>query len=78
MILGEFDTRKETDCLYQKYGEDCADPPQEFNAYDYVMHPDYNSRLMINDIAIIRLDRKAIFSGSTLNEIVVLVISLEL
>ncbi|KAJ3654563.1 hypothetical protein Zmor_013741 [Zophobas morio] len=62
VILGEFDTRNETDCIYQKYGEDCADPPQEFNAYDYVMHPDYNSRLMINDIAIIRLDRKAIFS----------------
>ncbi|KAJ3627225.1 hypothetical protein MTP99_014622 [Tenebrio molitor] len=62
VILGEYDTRNETDCIYQKYGQDCADPPQEFPANDYVMHPNYDSSSMINDIAIIRLDRKVVFS----------------
>ncbi|RZB70352.1 uncharacterized protein BDFB_004195 [Asbolus verrucosus] len=62
VILGEYDIRNETDCIYQRYGEDCADPPQVFSAKDYVIHPNYNSSTMINDIAIIRLDRKAIFS----------------
>ncbi|XP_044260044.1 phenoloxidase-activating factor 1-like isoform X1 [Tribolium madens] len=62
VILGEYDTRNETDCIYQKFGSDCADPPQVFTPKDYIIHPNYDSSSMLNDIAIIRLDRKAKFS----------------
>ncbi|KAL3276740.1 hypothetical protein HHI36_012110 [Cryptolaemus montrouzieri] len=58
IILGEYDTRNKTDCIYNKYGSDCADPVQEIEMKAFIIHPGYMSGYTDNDIGIIKLREK--------------------
>ncbi|KAG7204081.1 hypothetical protein KM043_001932 [Ampulex compressa] len=57
--LGEHNTATDPDC------EDgyCGEPVQDFQPATIIVHADYNQRLYKNDIAIIRLDKPAVYNG---------------
>uniref|UniRef100_A0A1B0FEG8 limulus clotting factor C n=1 Tax=Glossina morsitans morsitans TaxID=37546 RepID=A0A1B0FEG8_GLOMM len=58
--LGEHDITKEIDCQ-QGIKTKCAPPPEDFGIKKIIVHPKYNFRKRINDIALIQLDRPAQF-----------------
>lgn len=64
VILGEYDTRNETDCIYTRYGSDCADPPQTFNIEEIIPHESFRFNSTLHDIALIRLDKDIKFSST--------------
>lgn len=51
--------------MYRKFGMECAEPAQEFDIGDIIIHPEYKKLLKINDIALIRLKQKVRFSGKS-------------
>ncbi|XP_058064894.1 CLIP domain-containing serine protease HP8-like, partial [Anopheles bellator] len=55
--LGEYDLDNATDC--DKRGEECAMPVQDIPIERIIKHDDYSNRYKRNDIALIRLSRKA-------------------
>ena len=60
--LGEHQFSTEIDC--DDGGQSCNDPPQNFEAEEIIFHPDYNKPNQYqNDIALIRLNRDAVYSG---------------
>ncbi|CAG9769235.1 unnamed protein product [Ceutorhynchus assimilis] len=63
LVLGEYDTRNETDCIYTKFGSDCADPPEYFNFERIIVHESFSSNGTANDIALIRVDRDIQFTN---------------
>ncbi|KAK2583734.1 hypothetical protein KPH14_009652 [Odynerus spinipes] len=56
--LGEHNTMTNPDCE-EDY---CADPVQDFKIVSTIFHEGYNKRLFRNDIAIVRLNRPAIYN----------------
>lgn len=60
MRLGEHNLATERDCD----GPICAAPPQDFTPSEVILHPNYKTRnVLSDDIALIRLDRKANLNG---------------
>ena len=60
--LGEHQLSTDIDC--DDGGQSCNDPPQNFEAEEIIFHPDYNKPNQYqNDIALIRLNRDALYSG---------------
>ena len=60
--LGEHQLSTDIDC--DDGGQSCNDPPQNFEAEEVIFHPDYNKPNQYqNDIALIRLNRDAVYSG---------------
>lgn len=59
VILGEHDTRSESDCTRDR----CADPIVNVPVEKFKMHELFNISTRANDIAIIRLKRDIQFSG---------------
>ncbi|XP_052871684.1 serine protease grass-like [Anopheles cruzii] len=55
--LGEYDLDKTIDCSTN--GEECAMPVQDIPVERIIMHDNYSNRHKRNDIALIRLSRKA-------------------
>ena len=41
----------------------CSDPPVVVNVIDTVIHPDYDPRQFINDIAILQLEKRVNFTS---------------
>ncbi|RZB70354.1 Trypsin domain containing protein [Asbolus verrucosus] len=62
VILGEYDIRNVTDCIYHAYGDDCADEVKEFLVQSYKVHPEYVASSKVNDIALVRLQGEVEFS----------------
>lgn len=58
--LGEHNVLTDIDC---EAGV-CADPPQDFNPKLVIVHQDYGNPPYKHDIALIRLDRPAVFNGN--------------
>ena len=60
--LGEHKLSTDIDC--DDGGLSCNDTPQNFEAEEVIFHPDYNKPNQFqNDIALIRLNRDAVYSG---------------
>ncbi|KAF2896087.1 hypothetical protein ILUMI_10085 [Ignelater luminosus] len=58
VILGEFDTRTETDCINTLGFEDCADPPVKIPIEEIIIYPEWYkkpSAEINHDIALLRL-----------------------
>lgn len=55
--LGEYDTTTEIDCITLDGEQICADPPIDVPVEEKLAHPEYNEKSMLNDIALLRLDR---------------------
>ncbi|KAI8425112.1 hypothetical protein MSG28_006963 [Choristoneura fumiferana] len=49
--LGEWDTETDVDCV----GDDCSDPPEDVEVESSFIYPFYNRKLIIGDIALLRL-----------------------
>ncbi|KAK9881050.1 hypothetical protein WA026_014394 [Henosepilachna vigintioctopunctata] len=62
IVLGEYDIRNKTDCFYNKYGTDCADPVQEIQVESTKIHPGYMSGYADHDIGIVKLMWKVGFT----------------
>lgn len=63
--MGEWDTSTEIDCtIYGDLSKDCADPPQDIQVSDIIVHESYSIKNRNNkdDIALLRLSQKAIYS----------------
>lgn len=55
--MGEYDTTTEIDCITLDGEQICADPPIDVPVEEKLAHPEYNEKSMLNDIALLRLDR---------------------
>ncbi|EAT45085.1 AAEL003610-PA [Aedes aegypti] len=55
--LGEYDTTTEIDCITKDGELICADSPIDVPVEEKLAHPEYNEKSMLNDIALLRLDR---------------------
>lgn len=64
VILGEYDTRNETDCVEFETGRQCAPPARKFKVDVYIVHPGWR-RNLDDDIALIRLDEQVQFNGKS-------------
>ncbi|KAJ8960309.1 hypothetical protein NQ318_004035 [Aromia moschata] len=65
--LGEHNLDTMIDCDLDE--ENCAPPPQDFYIENFKIHPNYNSTIYSNDIALIRLATPANFSSFTVKPI---------
>lgn len=63
--LGEHNTLTDPDC--DRYGY-CAEPVQDFVPKLIIAHEDYNKPVFKNDIAIIRLNKPAVYNGEYINK----------
>lgn len=61
--LGEHNTLTDPDCQ-QGY---CAEPVQDFLPESIIVHKDYNNPIYKNDIAIVRLNKPAIYNGELIS-----------
>lgn len=58
VVLGEYDTRNETDCIDMLGIQSCADPPVVISVENVIIHPNWNKKppaTIDHDIALIRL-----------------------
>uniref|UniRef100_A0A2M4CLN7 CLIP domain-containing serine protease n=1 Tax=Anopheles darlingi TaxID=43151 RepID=A0A2M4CLN7_ANODA len=63
--LGEQDRSKPIDCIVYSNGEkSCADPPIDVEIESTVLYPQYNSLVLLHDIALIRMVHEVSFSDS--------------
>ncbi|XP_018568841.1 serine protease easter-like [Anoplophora glabripennis] len=62
IVLGEYDTRNKTDCIYMGTGQDCADPPEIYGVESIIPHKMYTSSATQHDIALLRLDKEVTFT----------------
>ncbi|XP_023021609.2 uncharacterized protein isoform X1 [Leptinotarsa decemlineata] len=62
VILGEYDTRNETDCIYLPFGKKCADPSKVYGIGSVVEHKEFDGVNGTDDIALIVLDREVEFT----------------
>ncbi|XP_076066869.1 venom protease-like [Oratosquilla oratoria] len=61
--MGEHTLSTEDDCKVLNNGNPkCSDPHEDYNIEKVIVHPNYESRTVANDIALIRLDRKVEFT----------------
>ncbi|XP_049820926.1 phenoloxidase-activating enzyme 1 isoform X2 [Aethina tumida] len=58
VILGEYDTNNETDCIFGG----CSDPPIQYFIESFKVHPKFKIRNPQNDIGLIRLSTSVTFS----------------
>nr|CAH7731242.1 unnamed protein product [Callosobruchus chinensis] len=65
--LGEYNLSTEKDC--EPNGDYCAPPTQDFYIEKIIGHPDYNSRTLDNDIALVKLATPANFSYANVQPI---------
>ncbi|KAJ8974778.1 hypothetical protein NQ317_002492 [Molorchus minor] len=63
VVLGEYDTRNETDCIYMEFGKDCADPSKTYGIEKIIPHRSYNDSTTKHDIALIRLNQEVMFTN---------------
>lgn len=61
VILGEYDTLKQTDCSFTNFGRICDDPADSFGVEKIITHERFNDG--INDIGLVKVDRDILFSG---------------
>lgn len=61
--LGEHNILTDPDCQ-QGY---CAEPVQDFLPESIIVHKDYNNPMYKNDIAIVRLNKPAVYNGEFIN-----------
>ncbi|XP_050336471.1 serine protease easter-like [Bactrocera neohumeralis] len=58
--LGEWNIVTKTDCENSQSGREfCAPPPEERGIANIIIHPKFNPRKMTNDLALIRMTKKA-------------------
>ncbi|XP_071552041.1 phenoloxidase-activating factor 1-like isoform X1 [Panulirus ornatus] len=69
--LGDWDLSTEEDCEETPQGfKICAPPIQDFTHEEIIRHPQYNTRAQISDdIALIRLSRPIVYTGSWIQPI---------
>lgn len=60
--LGEYDTTTDIDCITLDDEQICADPPIDVPVEEKTTHPEYNEKSMLNDIALLRLDRDILYT----------------
>lgn len=73
--LGEYDLDTEIDCNNSNgrrgllpNAATCADPPLNVDVEEIIVHPLYNNRKKINDIALLRLARNISYTGNKEHE----------
>ncbi|XP_058986413.1 uncharacterized protein LOC131806374 [Musca domestica] len=59
--LGEYNTSTEEDCMKMGPKLKCNPPAETFGVETTILHPEYNRRERVNDIALIKLDRNVEF-----------------
>ncbi|CAH1173515.1 unnamed protein product [Phaedon cochleariae] len=62
VLLGEYDTRNVTDCIYTPSGANCADPPIYFGIESVFQHERFDNVNGVEDIALIRLNSDVTFT----------------
>lgn len=62
VVLGEYDTRNETDCVEFQGAKQCAPPARIYKVSHYVTHPGWQQRGE-DDIALVRLAERVHFNG---------------
>lgn len=62
VILGEYDTTTEVDCVVTNGQSNCLPPRQEFFIDQLIVHPQYNNPKFANDIGLIRLSQRISFT----------------
>lgn len=64
--LGEYNVATEEDCVIDTGFSDCADPAVDFLPEEIIPFPDFDpdSKDLHHDIALIRLQGKAVYSGN--------------
>lgn len=60
--LGELDLRNKTDCIYEGDDVECAPPPEDVEVEHVIIHDEFSSGHLKNDIALVRLKRKIEFN----------------
>ncbi|KAB0796378.1 hypothetical protein PPYR_10439 [Photinus pyralis] len=60
--LGEYNIQHDTDCVKFSELDDCSSPVEDVGIEKKIRHPQYNRRLGLNDIALLRLNRKVAFT----------------
>lgn len=62
VILGEYDTRNETDCVEFEGEKQCAPPARTYKVDRYIVHPGWHEKRE-DDIALVRLAEQVKFNG---------------
>lgn len=60
--LGEWDTSTDDDCEENVNERICADKHVDVSVEEQIVHPDYNVRRRHNDIALLRLAKRIVYS----------------
>lgn len=60
--MGEYDTTTDVDCITLDDEQICADPPIDVPVEEKTAHPEYNEKSMLNDIALLRLNRDILYT----------------
>lgn len=65
--MGEYNTETDPDCINNGFGEDCAPPPINIPVAERIAHESYdpNDVNQYHDIALLRLQRTAKFTGES-------------
>ena len=66
ILLGDHDTRTQIDCEWTGGETICADAPQKFSIESVAIPRDYMKEGIVNDIALITLDRDVEITGEAM------------
>lgn len=62
--LGEYNILTKIDCVFETDIEECNDPVGDYEIEKIVVHPNYNTECITNNIALLRLRKKLFFNGN--------------
>lgn len=65
MRLGEHDLTTDIDCEGTGKRRKCAPPPEDIRVEKVIPHPQYNRRLITNDIALLRMAKAVEFKSKS-------------
>lgn len=63
VILGEYDTRHQMDCIHYYGHRDCSEKPIKRNIQEVILHPNWKWSYFDNDVALIRMSSPVEYSG---------------
>lgn len=67
--MGEYDVTTDIDCIINKQYRDCAEQAEDYYPEEVIVHESYSVRNHNDDIGLIRLNRKVVYSGKILYKI---------